>query len=353
MPQPPHQVVFLASADPVAPVAEEIAGRGVVADLVVGREGGRRGVRTVVPHGELEGAAAARGVAQDAPAAGVVADAVAGPERVRHIAGEERLGLRAARHVDALGVARRRDGGPQHHDHGRLHLALPDQPAGGLRHPQMLAQQEGPARVAAERDDDGEPLAGVLGLEVLRRQIDVRRVHGPGPLADDPYGLDLARQRRIALRQTVHLVQAVRRRGLHQPLRRVTDGPGRAPVAPFADGGRRVVVQPEQLVPGRVELEVGVHRKAERRHDGQLGRRDRAEPPQQRPRPAPGEPRPQPEREPHADHGDRGHGIEQRSAGQSHDSSPDVPRRTPLPRRPRTADSQASESLRKTSLRLV
>ena len=71
------------------------------------RSSGERAAAGVYVRGcrrQLERAAAARGVAQHAPAARVGANAVAGLQGVRHIAGEEGLGLRTARHVDALGV---------------------------------------------------------------------------------------------------------------------------------------------------------------------------------------------------------------------------------------------------------
>src|SRR4051812_50192311 len=53
----------------------------------------------------------------------------------------------------------------------------------------MLREVEDAARVAAERDDHREPLALVRLLEVLRRQVDERRVDHARAAADDLHGL--------------------------------------------------------------------------------------------------------------------------------------------------------------------
>ncbi|CAM5643311.1 hypothetical protein STENM327S_07087 [Streptomyces tendae] len=230
--------------------------------------------------GEFEGAVAAGRVADDAPAPRPLVHPVVGAHRLGKILGEERLGLRSARYVHALRVARRRHRGPQHHQDHRPHPTGLRQFQRRTRVMEFVHQRLGGARITGQDDGRGKRTTTVPRLEVLRRQIDERGRRDPRGTPDDPYLLDPPGDLRPRPAP-----------GRHPPL---TDDPQR----PTARTGGVVhdhaltVLPPEQVGPAAVEPEGLVGDQPHRREDRRLGGEQQTDPPQNGPHAPPGQPWP-------------------------------------------------------------
>ncbi len=315
----PHQVGLVAA--PFA-AAEEVPGARVVGRPVVAGERDRRREHLGVAHRQLEGAVAAGGVAHERPGPRVGRDPVGRLDRRGHVLGEVRLGLRGTRDVLALGVPGQRRRGGHQHQHGRLHPPLLEQLQRRARVVEAGDEVLGDAGEAGADDQDRELLLLVLGLEVLRRQVDVPIGGEPGGGAVDADLADLA---------GLVAVAAERAAALHLGVADGLDAQPAGGVHLVVDDHRSAVPGAQQVVPAAVEREVVVGDQPERGEHGQLGG-DQGTDPAEDGLPVPlRQSRPQPDRPDHRRDGDQNGQCQHLVARQTHVVFAPTPRTPPPP----------------------